>query len=45
MSTSAIIFMILALLVTWGGAAVCILIALKKKSHPEVLNESEVLKH
>jgi hypothetical protein len=45
MSTSAIIFMILSLLVTWGGAAICILIALKKKTHQEILNESEVLKH
>ena len=31
MSISAIIFMIFAILVTWGGAALCITIALKKK--------------
>ncbi len=31
MSLSAIIFLILALLVTWGGAAICMTIALKKK--------------
>ncbi|WP_299803872.1 methionine/alanine import family NSS transporter small subunit [uncultured Shewanella sp.] len=29
MSTGAIIMMILALLITWGGAAVCIAIAMK----------------
>jgi hypothetical protein len=32
MSLSAIIFMIFAILVTWGGAALCMTIALKKKS-------------
>jgi len=31
MSTSAIIFMIFGLLLTWGGAAVCIFIAMKKR--------------
>ena len=45
MSISAIIFMILALLVTWGGAVVCILIALKKKNTQKINNESEVVKH
>ncbi|CAM3464223.1 methionine/alanine import family NSS transporter small subunit [Shewanella pealeana] len=29
MSTGAIIMMVLALLITWGGAAVCISIAMK----------------
>jgi len=32
MSTPAIIFMIVALVVTWGGAALCISIAIKNKS-------------
>lgn len=31
MTTSAIVMMILGLCVTWGGAAACITIALKKK--------------
>ena len=31
MSTGAIIFMILGLSITWGGAAVCIAIALRKR--------------
>jgi len=31
MTTSAIIMMVLGLGVTWGGAVVCITIALKKK--------------
>ncbi|MFO7749764.1 MAG: MetS family NSS transporter small subunit [Desulfobacteraceae bacterium] len=31
MSSSAIIFMIFGLLLTWGGAAVCIFIAMKKR--------------
>lgn len=31
MSIGAIIFMILGLLITWGGAAVCISIAMKAK--------------
>ena len=31
MSISAIIMMILGLGITWGGAAVCISIAMKKK--------------
>jgi hypothetical protein len=30
MSTGAIIMMVLALLITWGGAAICIAIAMKK---------------
>ncbi len=29
MSTGAIVMMVLALLITWGGAAVCISIAMK----------------
>ena len=32
MTTSAIIMMVLGLGVTWGGAAVCIRIALKKQN-------------
>jgi hypothetical protein len=32
MSLTAIIFMIFALVVTWGGATLCITIAIKKKS-------------
>jgi hypothetical protein len=32
MTFSAIVFMIFAILVTWGGAALCMTIALKKKS-------------
>ncbi|ADK80200.1 MetS family NSS transporter small subunit [Sediminispirochaeta smaragdinae] len=31
MSIGAIIFMIFGLLLTWGGAAVCISIALRKR--------------
>lgn len=31
MTTSAIIMMVLGLGVTWGGAAVCITIAIRKK--------------
>ncbi|MDD9302971.1 MAG: methionine/alanine import family NSS transporter small subunit [Desulfobacter sp.] len=31
MTTSAIIMMVLGLGVTWGGAAVCIAIAIKKQ--------------
>mgnify|MGYP006266301223 FL=1 len=31
MSAGAIIFMILGLLLTWGGAAVCVGIAAKKR--------------
>ncbi|NRD75108.1 methionine/alanine import family NSS transporter small subunit [Shewanella sp. VB17] len=30
MSTEAIIMMILALLITWGGAGICIAIAMKR---------------
>lgn len=30
MSTGAIIMMTLALLITWGGAGICIAIAMKK---------------
>lgn len=30
MSTGAIIMMVLALFITWGGAAICIAIAMKK---------------
>ncbi|WP_020612855.1 MetS family NSS transporter small subunit [Sediminispirochaeta bajacaliforniensis] len=32
MSIGAIIFMIFGLLLTWGGAAVCISIALRKRN-------------
>jgi len=32
MTTSAIIMMVLGLGVTWGGAAICISIAIKKKN-------------
>lgn len=32
MTTSAIIMMVLGLGVTWGGAAVCISIAIRKKN-------------
>ncbi|WP_148300697.1 MetS family NSS transporter small subunit [Shewanella marina] len=31
MSTSAIVMMLIALTLTWGGAAICIRIAMKKK--------------
>ena len=31
MTGGAVIFMIFGILVTWGGAAVCISIAMKKK--------------
>ncbi|MDY7028095.1 MAG: MetS family NSS transporter small subunit [Spirochaetota bacterium] len=31
MTTGAVIFMIFGILVTWGGAAVCISIAMKKR--------------
>jgi hypothetical protein len=31
MSGSAIVFMIFGLLLTWGGAAVCISIAMRKR--------------
>jgi len=31
MTTSALIMMVIGLSVTWGGAAVCIAIAIKKK--------------
>jgi hypothetical protein len=30
MSTSAIVFMIIGLLITWGGAAVCVTVAIKR---------------
>jgi hypothetical protein len=32
MSAGAVIFMILGLLITWGGAAVCVGIAMKKRN-------------
>ncbi|MFK5953314.1 MAG: methionine/alanine import family NSS transporter small subunit [Desulfobacterium sp.] len=32
METSAIIMMVFGLVITWGGAAICISIALKKKN-------------
>jgi Putative methionine and alanine importer, small subunit len=32
MTTSAIVMMVLGLGVTWGGAAVCIAIAIRKKN-------------
>ncbi|MFO8063047.1 MAG: MetS family NSS transporter small subunit [Spirochaetia bacterium] len=31
MSVGAVIFMIFGLVVTWGGAAVCVSIAMKKR--------------
>ncbi len=31
MSAGAVLFMILGLLLTWGGAAVCVGIAMKKR--------------
>ncbi|SMD07670.1 Putative methionine and alanine importer, small subunit [Desulfocicer vacuolatum DSM 3385] len=32
METSAVIMMLFGLVITWGGAAVCISIALKRKN-------------
>lgn len=32
MSSGAFLFMIISLLVSWGGVAVCLVIAIKKKS-------------
>jgi hypothetical protein len=32
MSVGAVIFMILGLLITWGGAAVCVSIAMRKRN-------------
>lgn len=32
MSAGAVIFMILGLLITWGGAAVCVTIAMRKRN-------------
>jgi hypothetical protein len=32
MSAGAVIFMILGLLITWGGAAVCVAIAMRKRN-------------
>ncbi|RTR32912.1 methionine/alanine import family NSS transporter small subunit [Shewanella atlantica] len=35
MSSGAIIMMVLALSITWGGAAICIAIAIKKRNKRE----------
>ncbi|MCP4179003.1 MAG: MetS family NSS transporter small subunit [bacterium] len=32
MTVSAIIFMVFALVITWGGAALCITLAIKSRS-------------